>query len=234
MSPYSAAYGVGRYTPYPVKDPTAAERAEIASRVYRTILDGWVQRVMPPPGQGGGPADLDALFSLELVERLGQWSLRVQEAQDNAAKSLAGRYDALSNHLGRVSSLENGRFLREAVKPGGLLKGRPVESKPPRLFAEVARFFQPVDGWGIDRVVSEIVEYERPLNPLGITVTSAERVEIAGRVYESILDAAVDRYLAPARGRGPPRRGCHLRCPARRAVGELVGHVEAGRGRCGH
>jgi len=201
----SAAYGQGRYTPYPVKDPTAAERAVVAGRVYWTTLDRWVQRAMAPPGPGGGPPEEDALFSPELAERLGQWSLRWQEAEDNAAKSLAGRYQALSNHLGRMSALEDGRFWREAVKPGGLMKGRPVESKPPRLFAEIARFFRPVDERGIDRVVPEFVEFERPLNPLGVAVTPTERVEIAGRAYGAILDAAVDRFLAPPRS-GEARR----------------------------
>ncbi len=197
LNPYSAAVGPGRYSPYPIKDPTAAERALIAGRAYRTTLDGWVQRALAPRGPEGGPLDQDALFSPELVERLGQWSLRLQEAQDNEAKSSAGRYQALSNHLGRMSSLEDGRFLREAVKPGGLLKGRPVESKPPRLFAEIARFFRPVNERGIDRIVPELVEFERPLNPLGVAVTAAERVEIAGRAYGAILNVAVDRFLAP-------------------------------------
>ncbi len=139
-------------------------------------------------------------FSLELAERLGRWSLRLQEAQDNAAKSLAGRYQALSDHLGRMSSLEDGRFLREARSSEvGCCNGRPVEAKPPRSFAEIARFFRPVDERGIDRVVPELVEFERPLNPVGVGVTPAERVEIAGRVYGAILDAAVERLLAPPR-----------------------------------
>ena len=191
-------YGRGRYTPYPVKDPTAAERVEIAGRAYRAALDGWVRRATTPPRPGGGPPDDAALFSLELAERLGRWSLRWQEAQDNAAKSLADRYQALSDHLGRMSSLEEGRSLREAVKP----PGRPVESKPPRSFAEIARFFRPVDERGIDKVVPELVEFERPLNPRGIAVTPAERVEIAGRAYRAILDEAVDRFLASPRAGG--------------------------------
>ncbi len=170
----------------------------IAGRAYRTVLDGWVQRATTPPRPGGGPPDDAALFSLELAERLGRWSLRWQEAQDNAAKSLAGRYQALSDHLGRMSSLEEGRSVREAVKPAG----RPVESKPPRSFAEIARFFRPVDERGIDRVVPELVDFERPLNPRGIAVTPAERVEIAGRIYRAILDEAVDRFLASPRAGG--------------------------------
>jgi hypothetical protein len=185
--------------PYPVKDPTAAERADVAARAYRTTLDDWVQRAMKPPGQGGSAPDENALFSPELAERLGEWSIRLQEAQDNAARSLAGRYEALSNHLRRMSSLEDGSFLGEASKPAGLATGRPIALKPPRPFAEIARFFRPVDERGIDRVVPQLVEFERPLNPLGTAVTPAQRVDIAGLVYGRILGAAVDGFLAPPR-----------------------------------
>ncbi len=198
-NPYSAAYGLGRYAPYSVKDPTAAERGVVAGHVCWTILDGWVQRATAPPGLGAGPRGEDALVAAEFTERLGRWSLRWQEAQDNAAKNMAGRQQALSEHLGRMISLEEGRFLRESVKPDESRKGRPVESKPPRLFAEIVRFFRPVNQRGTDRIVPELVEFERPLNPLGIAVTSAERVEIAARAYRAILDAAVERFLSPPR-----------------------------------
>jgi hypothetical protein len=204
-NPYSAAYGQGRYTPYPVKDPTAAERVAVAGRIYSTTLDGWVKQMMAPPGPRAGPLDESALVGAEIAERLGHWSLRWQEAQDNAAKSLAGRYEALADHLRRMSSLEDGACIRESAGPNGSQKARPVESKPPRLVAEIARYFRPVDERGIDRVVPEIVEYERPLNPLGVLVTAAERAGIAGRAYESILDAAVDQFAATARA-GDARR----------------------------
>jgi hypothetical protein len=170
----------------------------VAGWAYRTALDEWVRRATTPPRPGAGPPDGTALFSLELAERLGYWSLRWQEAQDNAAKSLAGRYQALSDHLARMSSLEEGRSLRAAVPP----TERPVESKPPRLFAEIARFYRPVDDRGIDKVVPEFVEFERPLNPRGVAVTPVEQVEIAGRAYEAILDEAVDRFLASPRAGG--------------------------------
>jgi hypothetical protein len=204
FNPYGP-YFPGKYTPYPVKDPTAAERVEIAGRAYRRVLDEWGQQAMTPPGPGAKRPDADALFPLELAERLGQWSLRWQGAQDNVAKTLADRYQALSDHLARMSSLEDGRVLREAVKPGGFPAGRPAELNPPRVFAEVARFFRPIDGWGFDRVLPELVEFERPLNPLGVEVTPAERVKISGRVYGAILDAAVDRFLAAPRA-GEARR----------------------------
>ena len=80
------------------------------------------------PPRGGEALGNAVLFSLELAERLGRWSLRLRDAQDNAAKSLASRYEALSDHLGRMTSLEEGRAMREALKA----TGRPVNSKPPR------------------------------------------------------------------------------------------------------
>jgi hypothetical protein len=192
-------FGQGRYSPYPVKDPTAAERAVLAGRAYRTALDEWVRWATTPPRPGERPPDDAAFFSLDVAERLGRWSLRWQEAQDNAAKSLAARYQALSDHLGRMSALEEGRAVREAVKP----PGRPVESRPPHAFAEIAPFFRPIDERGVDRVAPEFFDFERPLNPRGIGVTAADQVEIAGRTYRAILDEAVDRFLAsPPAGAG--------------------------------
>jgi hypothetical protein len=199
LNPYGAPQIPGRYWPYPVKDPTAAERVAIAGRVYRTVLDGWARRAMTPPRPGEGQSDEDDLDSLELAERSGQWSLRWQEAQDNAAKSLAARYQALSDHLDRMSSLEDGRPLRGAGEATVVPAGRSGEPKAPRLVAEIARFFRPVDERGIDRVVPQLVENERPLKSRGRAVTPAERVEIAGRVYQAILDDAVDRYPASSR-----------------------------------
>jgi hypothetical protein len=205
-NPYNAAFGRGRYTPYPVKDPTAAERAVMAARAFRTALDESAQRALTAPRQGGGPPDDAALFSPELAERLGRWSLRWQRARDNAAKRLDDRYQALSDHLARMSSLEDGRLVREAVKRSGVAIERAIEPKPPRLFAEIARFFRPVDEWGTDEVVPELVEAERPLNPRGTDVTARERVEIASRAYRTILDDAVARFLASQRA-GAPRGG---------------------------
>ena len=198
LNPYGARVIRGRYWSYPVSDPTAAERAVLAGRVYRAVLDESVQRAMTPPRPGGGPRDVEGLFTLELAERLGQWSLRWQEAQDNAAKSRAARYQSLADHLGRMSALESGRFRRGTVKAAGAA----VESKPPREFADVARFFRPVDELGIDRIVPGLLQSERPLNPVGVTVIPAEQFEIAGRVYRTILDEAVNRFLASPREGG--------------------------------
>ena len=103
----------GRTHLYPVKDPTADERAVVAGRIYRSILDEWTQRAMSTPQPDQPAPDIEARSSLELAERLGPWSLRWQEAQDNAAKSLAARYQAMSDHLGRMSALEDGRFRPE-------------------------------------------------------------------------------------------------------------------------
>ncbi len=230
LNPYATPHLPGRYWSYPVSDPTAAERAVLAGRIYRGILDESVQRVMTLPRPDGGPRDAAALFPLELAERLGQWSLRWQEAQDNAAKSRAARYRALSDHLGRMSALEGGRFWREAAKAAG----GPDEPKPPRVFAEVARFFRPVDERGIDRIVPALPQSERPVEPVGVAVTPAERVEIAGRVYPAILDEAVDRFLASPRGWDASGGGSDFQRLARRAAGVLVGPLAAGGGRCHH
>ena len=196
LNPYSAPQTPGRFWPLPVKDPTAAERAAIAGRVYRTLLDAWSQRALAPTGTRESQSDEVEFSSRELAERSGQWSLRWQEAQDNAAKSLAGRYQALSDHINRMTVLEDGRFLRGAGKAAVVPARRSAEPEPPRLFAEIARFYRPVDGRGIDRVVPQSVEDERPLKSPGIAVSPAERVQIAGRVYRTILDEAVARYLA--------------------------------------
>jgi hypothetical protein len=194
------AYGLprigGRYSPYPVKDPTAEDRAEVAGRVYRGILDEWAQRVLTSPRPGRVALDVDARPKIELIERLGPWSLRWQDAQDNAARSRAARYQAMSDHLGRMSALEDGRFLRETGQTTGGLVG----PKPPRGSAEVARFFRPIDGWDIDRIIPTVLLSERPLNPQGVAVTYAEQDEIAERVYHMMLDDAVDRFLAAPRG----------------------------------
>jgi hypothetical protein len=71
------------------------------------------------------------------------------------------------------------------------------------LFVDIARFFRPVDEWGIDRVVPVLVDFERPLNPRGVAVTPEEQVENAGRTYRAILDEAIQRFLAaPRAGEG--------------------------------
>ena len=101
--------------------------------------------------------------SLELIERLGPWSLRWQEAQDNAAKSRAARYQAMSDHLGRMSALEDGRFLRET---GRRPEGRPDRSRladRPRSRGSSVRS----TSWDIDRIIPTLLPSERPLNPQG-------------------------------------------------------------------
>jgi hypothetical protein len=198
------SFGWGRYAPYPVKDPTAAERAALAGWVYRIVLDEWAHQARTPPHPAGEPPDVETLYDPELAERLGLWSRRWQEAQENAEKSLAGRYQAFSDHLARMSSLEEGRFVREATQRAGLPTNRPVVSKPSRSFAEIARFFRPVDESGIDWIVPGLAHFERPLNPRGVAVTPAERVEFAGRAYRAILDAAVTQFLA-----APPAGAAH-------------------------
>ena len=114
----------GWYSPYPVKDPTADERAVVAGRVYRAVLDEWAQRAMTTPRTGTSRRqNVEARSHLELTERLGPWSLRWQEAQDNAARSRAARYQAMADHLGRMSALEDGRFFARN-RPGDRRAGR--------------------------------------------------------------------------------------------------------------
>jgi hypothetical protein len=188
---------IGGYSPYPVKDPTADERAVVAGRVYRAVLDEWLLGATRTPRSERAAADIEARTKVELAERLGPWSLRWQEAQDNAARSRADRYQAMSDHLGRMSALADGRLLRET----GQAIGGPAGPRPVRGWADVARFFRPIDDWGIDRIIPALLVSERPLNPQGVAVTSAEQVEIAGRVYQMILEEAVDRVQAsPPRG----------------------------------
>jgi hypothetical protein len=196
LSPYGMPRFGGWYSPYPVKDPTAVERAVVASRVYRDILAEWEQTAKTLPRPGRPAPNVKAQSNLELTERLGTWSLRWQEAQDNAAWSLAARYQALADHLGRMSALERGRFSRES----GQGAGEPVGPKPPRESNEVSRFFRPIDEWEIDRIIPTLLQSERPLNAQGVAITPAEQVEIADRAYHVILNEAVDRFLASPRG----------------------------------
>jgi hypothetical protein len=204
LNPYAALPMRGSFAPYLVRDPTADERATVAGGVYGAILDEWALRVRTSHGQGGAPPDVEDRSGLELIERLGPWSLRWQEAQDNAAKSRAARYQALSDHLRRMSDLEQGRFWRGSGR--SKVAGGPAEPKPPRISAEAARFFRPIDGWGFDRIVLVRLQSERPLNPVGVAVTPADQVEIAGWVYHAILDDAVGRFLGSPR-EGATRRG---------------------------
>jgi hypothetical protein len=199
LSPYGMPRFGGWYSPYPVKDPTADERAVIAGRIYRSILDESAQRAMTAPRKDQPPApDSEARSSLELAERLGPWSLRWQEAQDNAAKSRAIRYQAMSDHLGRMSALEDGRY-RSATRPAT------AGPKPSRGAGEVARFFRPVDQWAIDQIIPTPLVSERPLNPRGVAITPTGQVDIADWVYHAILDEAVDRFLtSPPGGTTPP------------------------------
>jgi hypothetical protein len=204
-NPYAAAAARGRYAPYLGKDPTAAERAALAGKAFHTALDESVQRALTPAHPEVGPTDTTALYSPELAERLGRWSTRWQQAQDNAARSLAARYQALTDHRDRMSSLEDGRLVRDAIKRAGSPSRQTVEPTPRRLVADIARFFRPVDELGLDQIVPELVEVERPLNLRGPVVTPSERVEIAGRVYSTILDDAVAQFLA-SQPKGAARR----------------------------
>ena len=203
LNPYAAPPVRGSYSPYLAKDPTAGERVEVAGRVYRAVLDDWVRRAGMPPRPGGGAADVEARSLLELVERLGPWSLRWQEAQDDVAKTRAARYQSLSDHLVRMSDLEHGHFRHGNDRAKAA--DAPVEPRADDIPAEAARFFRPIDGWSLDQVVPTRLQSGRPLNPVGVGVTPAEQAEIAARVYRAVLDEAVGRFLASPR-EGEARR----------------------------
>ena len=221
----------GTYSPYPVKDPTADERAVVAGRVYRAVLDEWGQRAMTTPRPGRPVPDVEARSNLELTERLGPWSLRWQEAQDNAARSRAARYQAMSDHLGRMSALEDGRFLRET----GQATGGPVGPKPPRGSAEVARFFRPIDEWDIDRIIPDAPPVRAAAQSPGRCRHSrrAGSRSRTGFTTRSWTKRSTDFLASPRGGETPGRRGGNLRRPARRAAGILVRPLEAISGRCG-
>ena len=191
---------IGGYAPYLVKDPTADERAVVAGRVYRAVLDEWPEKGLTTLRPGREAPDVAARWKLELTERLGPWSLRWREAQDNAARSRAARYQSMADHLGRMTALAD----RGSEPETGQTTGRPGGAKPARGWAEVARFFRPVDEWEIDRIIPTLLQSGRPLIDQGVAVTTAEQVEIADRVYHVILDEAVGRFLVSPR-RDEPR-----------------------------
>jgi hypothetical protein len=183
---------VGRYWPDPVKDPTALERGAVAARIYRGILDELNQRAVPKPGAVAGPPFVDARTLFEFSERLGTWSLRWQQAQDNAAKTRAARYQSMWDHFARMAALEEGRDIA------------PAEPRAARYSAEIARFFRPIARSRFDMIVDMQDPSELRLNTTGVRVTPAERVEIAGRIYREILDEAAERFQIVARGVRPP------------------------------
>jgi hypothetical protein len=141
---------------------------------------------------------VQARSKVELVERLGPWSLRWQEAQDGVATNRAARYQSLSDHLVRMSDLEHGRFRHGSDRAKAA--GAPAEPRADDIPARAARFFRPIEGWSLDQVVPTRLQSGRPLNPVGVGVTPAEQAEIAARVYRAVLNEAVSRYLASREG----------------------------------
>ena len=123
LGPYGMPRFGGWYSPYPVKDPTADERVVIAGRVYRAIVDASGPSATTTPPAGPAAPGVEARFSVDLIERLGPWSLRWQEAQDNAATTRAARYQAMSDHLRRMSAL---KYRRSEAAP----RRRPSPDRP--------------------------------------------------------------------------------------------------------
>jgi hypothetical protein len=119
----------------PPLDPTAAERAEVAGRVYRTLLRGEARRSLAQP------PDAPAVFDARLAERLGEWSLRWMEAARNTA-GRAARFEAVRAHLERMRGLESGRSVQDALREEGRPGDRPLDVTKLVDFTEVARFFR--------------------------------------------------------------------------------------------
>ena len=165
-------------------------------------------------------------------KRLGPWSLRWQEAQDNAARSRAARYQALSDHLRRMSDLERGRFWREAGRSrrpeDRSSRSRPTY--PPRPRGSSGRS----TGGGstglfpcVSSPSGRSIPWAWPSLPPS---RSRSRAGSTGRSWMK----RSDRFLAsPREGATRRRERADLRRPPRRAAGVLVGPLESSAGRRG-
>jgi hypothetical protein len=125
----------------PPLDRTAAERAEVAARVYRALLRGEARRYLAPPHAGEPPPDASAVFDARLAERLGEWSLRWMEAGRNSG-GRAARFEAARAHLERMRGLETGRALQDALREEAPPGGRPLDLTRLGEFADVAQFYR--------------------------------------------------------------------------------------------
>ena len=141
-----------------------------------------------------GP-DVVARANLELAERLGPWSLRWQEAQDNAARSRAARYQSMADHLGRMSTLANEcswRILARGPKGGS---DRSQFADQPRSHGSSVRSMRGDLTGSFTRSFSPGC----PSMGQGVAVTHAEQVEIADRIDDVIMDEAIERFPASPR-----------------------------------
>ena len=142
---------------------------------------------------------------------VGDRSARVPSAGARAAGP-GGRTATMRSHIERMSELENGRFVDDALKRAGRSAAQPVDMTRFREFAEVVRFFR--------------IEAESRLpgasRPKGTDVTDSGQAATAGRIYRAILDEAARRYREAPRGRGACRCPPRLRRPPRRATRGMV------------
>ncbi len=187
----------GHYSPYPVRDPTAGERAVVAGRVYRAVLDEWARWAVTTPRPGRRAAGCRGPIRLELIERLGPWSLPLAGSGGQRGEE-PGRPLPVLGGSPRPDDVpwKQGRFRRETGPAKRRGAGRTAAAS--RLGR--GRAVLPADrrvGNRPDR--SDALPSERPLNPVGVAVGPAEQAEIAGRVYRAILDEAVNRFLASPR-----------------------------------
>ena len=221
---------------------TPDERVEIAARIYQTILDDAAAGFLAARPKDGTTPDPSMVFDAGLAERLGWWSDLWRQAEDAAIADPAARTAAVRNrsarpafggarlagpdarpdtvrsHVGRMTALEEGRSLRDALERAGRPASEPLDTSHFRGFVEVARFFR--------------IEAESPLPPASRTAGAGrDALRPCGRRGP---DLPVDRRRGgpPRPGRVPTRRDASRR-PPRRAIGDVVDPLEPGPGRRG-
>ena len=128
------------------------------------ILDEAVDRFLASSRGGETRPGEVAIFDAPLAERLGFWSDLWRQSQEIAARDPSwrspaaddrsarfssagartagpsGRTEAMRLHIERMSELESGRFVDDALKRAGRSTAQPVDMTRFRDFAEVVRF----------------------------------------------------------------------------------------------
>jgi hypothetical protein len=135
-------------------DTTESSQAETAGRMYRAILDGAAQRYREAPRAGGAAPDVRLIFDPRLAGRLGAWSARWARAEIRTDSSRLSSFAAVRLHVERMTSLEDGRSLRDALERAGLHTAALALLPTPREFADVARFFHLEALWELEQLRS--------------------------------------------------------------------------------